>query len=84
MKCCTMSCRRPSNSSSRPTGPSGLSKVYSFSILTIGSWRRLAFSASRARVRAFSSARSSTRAARHSSGVATFGRFTVLSFSLVI
>src|SRR5918996_2383577 len=65
--------RRPSNSSSRLTGPSGPSKRYSFSTASHGIRRRLAASASRARVSLFSSTSSAWRAASHSCGVTTGG-----------
>jgi hypothetical protein len=55
--------RRPSNRPGRLTGPSGPSKRYSLSTAIHGIRRRLAASASRARVSFFSSASSSSRAA---------------------
>ena len=81
MKWCMTSCGRPSNRSSRPTVPSGPSKVYGLSIRTIGSRRRSALSRSRARVTAFSFASNSLRAASHSSRDTTSGRFPIAVIS---
>src|SRR5438094_2002993 len=81
-----MSCRRPSNSSSRLALPLGPSKWYSFSTAIHGIRRRSAASASRARVNSFSFTSSCWRAASHSFGETVLGWFTwffFLSASLV-
>src|SRR6516165_4497627 len=70
-----ISCRRPSNRSRRLTGPSGPSKRYSFCTAIHGIRRRLAASASRARVSFFSSTSSCSRAASHSCGDTIGGVF---------
>src|SRR5262249_42721234 len=62
---------------SNVASPSGPSKAYSLSIFTIGRRRRSAANASRARVASFSFARIRSRAASHSSGDTTWGRFMV-------
>src|SRR5215472_1400599 len=72
-----ISCRRPSNRSRRLTGPSGPSKRYSFPTAIHGIRRRLAASASRARVSFFSSTSSCSRAASHSCGDTIGGVFIV-------
>src|SRR5215469_3552263 len=72
-----ISWRRPSNRSRRLAGPSGPSKRYSFSTAIHGIRRRLAASASRARVSFFSSTSSSARAAFHSCGDTIGGVFIV-------
>src|SRR6266487_2686024 len=72
-----ISWRRPSNRSRRLTGPSGPSKRYSFSTAIHGIRRRLAASASRARVSFFSSTSNSLRAASHSCGDTIGGVFIV-------
>src|SRR5262249_41227888 len=74
-----MSCRRPSNRSSRLALPSGPSNAYSFSTESHGIRRRSAASASRARVTCFSFTSSRWRAASHSSGVTIGGVFIVVS-----
>src|SRR6266567_3942935 len=61
-----ISCRRPSNKSSRLTLPLGPSNSYFFSTAIHGIRRRSAASASRERVKAFSFTRSCWRAASHS------------------
>ena len=73
-----ISCRRPSNRSSRLTRPSGPSNAYSFSTAILGIRRRLAASASWAWVSAFSSTSSSSRAAFHSCGETVGGMFMVI------
>src|SRR6195256_4864294 len=70
-----ISCRRPSNRSSRLALPSGPANTYAFSTATHGIRRRSAASASRARVRAFSLTRSFSRAASHSCGDTIAGVF---------
>src|SRR6478735_1379240 len=62
-----ISWRRPSKRSSSDVGPFGPSNVYGLSTGVHGIRRRLAASASRARVCAFSSTSSALRAASHSS-----------------
>src|SRR5215467_14274219 len=61
-----ISCRRPSNRSSRLTLPLGPSNLYFFSTAIHGIRRRSAASASRARVKDFSFTRSCWRAASQS------------------
>src|SRR6266496_509517 len=61
-----MSCRRPSNKSSRLTLPLGPSNSYFFSTAIHGIRRRSAASASRERVKAFSFTSICCRAASHS------------------
>src|ERR1700676_4104880 len=63
-----MSCRRPSNKSSRLALPLGPSNSYFFSTASHGIRRRSAASASRARGRAFSFTRSCSRSVSHSFG----------------
>src|SRR5580692_7819309 len=70
-----MSWRRPSNRPSRLTRPAGPSNQYSLSTASQGILLRSAASASRARVSSFSLTRSSSRAARHSSGETISGVF---------
>src|SRR6516162_1257170 len=72
-----ISCRRPANRPGRLTGPSGPSKRYSFCTAIHGIRRRLAASASRARVSFFSSTSNSWRAASHSCGDTIGGVFIV-------
>src|SRR5205814_274886 len=72
--CCTISCRLSPNSWASVTGPSGPSKTYSLSTLTMGSLRRSALSASWERVNSFSRASSRRRASSHCSREATSGR----------
>src|SRR6266513_3989840 len=81
-----MSCRRPSNRSSRLALPLGPSKLYSFSTATHGIRRRSAANASRAWVNSFSFTSSCWCAASHSFGETILGWFTwffFLSTSLV-
>src|ERR1700675_1384763 len=61
-----ISCRRPSNTSSRLTLPLGPSSSYFLSTASQGIRRRSAASASRERVKPFSFTRSCCRAASHS------------------
>jgi hypothetical protein len=63
--CWTISCRLPPNSWASVTGPSGPPNTYSLSTLTMGSRRRVAFSASCLRVISFSWASSRRRASSH-------------------
>src|ERR1700726_1828956 len=70
-----ISCRRPSNRSSRLTLPCGPSNSYVFSTASHGIRRRSAASASRERVKAFSFTRSCWRAASHSCGDTIGGVF---------
>src|SRR6266567_2147681 len=83
-----MSCRRPSNRSSRLALPWGPLNSYSFSTASHGIRRRSAASASRVWVNSFSLTSSCWRAASHSSGDTTFGTFMPLflfmSFSLFV
>ena len=72
--CCTTSCRLSPNSPASVTGPSGPWNTYSWSIRTMGSLRRSAFSVSRARVNFFSCASSCRLASSHSSRDTTSGR----------
>src|SRR6266480_2771532 len=74
-----MSWRRPSNRSSRLALPSGPSNTYSFSTASHGIRRRLAASASRARVNSFSFTSSCWRAASHSGGDTILERFISLA-----
>src|SRR5215472_6670649 len=74
-----ISCRRPSNRSSRLALPLGPSNLYSFSTTIHGIRRRSAASASRARVNSFSFTRSFWRAAFHPFGDTIFG-FTWFCF----
>src|SRR4030088_1333336 len=73
-----ISCRRPSNKSSRLTLPLGPSNSYFFSTSIHGIRRRSAASASRERVKAFSFTRSCCRAASHSSSDTTGGVFIAI------
>src|SRR5207237_3518077 len=66
-----ISCERPRKRSASDAGPSSVSKRYSFSTRTHGNSRRFRVTSSPRRVNAFSSLRSSSRAARHSSRVPT-------------
>src|SRR5438552_7233420 len=75
-----MSCRRPSNRSSRLALPLGPSKWYSFSTATHGIRRRSEASASRAWVNFFSFTSSCRRAASHSFGETILGWFTCSFF----
>src|SRR5438045_1925203 len=70
-----MSCRRPSNRSSRLALPLGPSNLYSFSTATHGIRRRSAASASRAWVNSFSFTSSFWRAASHSFADTILGCF---------
>src|SRR6267378_1109052 len=74
-----MSCRRPSNRSSRLALPLGPSNSYSFSTASHGIRRRSAASASRARVNSFSFTSSCWRAASHSCGDTILERFISLA-----
>src|SRR5712692_3174846 len=65
------SCDLPSKSSARVLMPSSVSKLYSFSTRTHGSSRRCRARSSPIRVCSFSRARSASRAANHSSRLAT-------------
>src|SRR5580693_5802569 len=84
-----ISCRRPSNKSSRLAWPLGPSNSYFFSTATHGIRRRSAASASRERVKAFSFTRSCWRAASHSCADTIGGVFIAscpsrLSLSLLV
>src|SRR6202035_2354477 len=72
--CWTISCRLPPNNWTSVTGPSGPSKTYSLSTLTMGSLRRSALSASWERVNSFSRATRRRRASSHCSRETTSGR----------
>src|SRR5262249_51690265 len=75
--CWTISCRLPPNNWASVTFPSGPSKTYSVSTLTMGSLRRSALSASWERVNSFSRASSRRRASSHCSRETTSGRLIV-------
>src|SRR5215510_12671868 len=74
-----INCRRPSNRSSKLALPLGPSNSYFFSTASHGIRRRLAASASRARVNSFSFTSSCWRAASHSCGETIGGVFIVMS-----
>src|SRR5436305_1839599 len=76
----TISCRRPSNRSSRLAFPLGPSKLYSFSTAIHGIRRRSAANASRAWVSSFSFTRSFCRAASHAFGDTISDGFTCFFF----
>src|SRR5215469_8901835 len=78
MKCWTMSWSRPSNMSSRLTGPVGPSNTYSFSTLTAGSSRRRSLTLASALAACSSAASSSLRSASHSSADTIRGTLIVL------
>src|SRR5882757_10509237 len=78
MKGYTINWLRPSKRSASVFLPPGASKTYSLSTFTHGNCRRSALTASRCRVRFFSLASSSLRAAIHSSRDTTFGLSIVL------
>src|SRR5215471_17256521 len=65
-------------------GPLGPSKMYSFSILTVGSLRRSELRASRWRVNSFSFLRSSLRATSHSARDTVFGSSSLLPVDAAI
>src|SRR5213075_2273764 len=75
-----ISCRRPSNRSSRLALPLGPSKLYSFSTAIHGIRRRSAASASRARVNSFSFTSRFWRAASHSFDDTILGGFICFFF----
>src|SRR5256714_5292458 len=74
-----MSCRRPSNRSSRLALPLGPSNSYFFSTASHGIRRRSAASASRARVNSFSFTSNFWRAASHSCDETILGRLIWLA-----
>src|SRR6266508_2176078 len=75
-----MSCRRPSNRSSRLALPLGPSNSYFFSTASHGIRRRSAASVSRAWVSSFSFTSSCWRAASHSFGDTILGGFICVFF----
>src|SRR5712675_1588185 len=78
IKLYTINWLRPSKRSASVFLPPGASKTYSLSTFTQGNCRRSALTASRCRVRFFSLASSSLRAAIHSSRDTTLGLSIVL------